>query len=106
WITAENLDVDRLWTAAGKIADVILEQLPEIGVYCWLDGCDSGSQVIHHFLDTNPLALWLELDYVVAPVRLCNEKSKLLSRPARVVGDSGVRYYDAFCFAQHRVGLT
>ncbi len=104
-IASEDLDVDRLGSATGQIADVVLEQLSEVGVDCRLNGSDTRSQVVHNRLDAGSLPSGFELDDVVTAVRLGNEESELLSGAARVASDGWIGNDDALRLSKHRVCL-
>ena len=50
-VLAEDLDVDRLRHAAGQVADVVLEQLAEVGADRRLDRLDPRPQVVDDGVD-------------------------------------------------------
>ena len=55
-VLAEDVDVDRLRDAAGQVADVVLEQLPEVRVEGRGDRGGARADVRDHVLDVAPLA--------------------------------------------------
>ena len=69
-VVPENLDVDRLRRAARQVADVVLEQLAEVGANGGLDPLDRVAQVGDHLVHRAAPAERLQLDDVVAAVRL------------------------------------
>src|SRR5262249_57936407 len=73
-ILAVNLDVDGLRNAAGEVADVVLQQLAELGVDRRLGRRDLGAQIVDDLVDGAALPARLQLDDVVAPVRLRDDK--------------------------------